>query len=154
LIVIGDGYERKRLEELAQNLDIMKHIIFVGSIDNNLVKNYLEVADVFLSTYDVSNIGNPLLEAIKANKIIFTLNNGDTGAWIKHRKNGFIYDIDESTIDRMAHDIVEVINTPELRDSIKQNIKITEKEKLWTWDERLQAEYSEIDKLVSPKKDT
>jgi glycosyltransferase involved in cell wall biosynthesis len=149
LIVVGDGSERDRLERLAVDLDVMKHIVFAGSIDNRCVKNYLAVADVFLSTYDVSNVGNPLLEAIRANKIIFTLNNGDTSDWITHRENGFIYDINDSTVDRMAHDIVDLIGNPTLRDNIKRNIRITEKEKLWTWDERLQAEFSDIDKLVS-----
>lgn len=148
LIVVGDGYEMEGLERLAVDLCVTKHIVFVGSVDNRCVKNYLAVADVFLSTYDVSNVGNPLLEAIRANKIIFTLNNGDTSAWIKHRENGFIYDVNDSMIDRMAHDIVDLISNPSLRDIIKENIRITEKEKLWTWNERLQAEFSDIDKLV------
>ncbi|MCK9392907.1 MAG: hypothetical protein M0Q01_15230 [Syntrophales bacterium] len=49
----------------------------------------------------------------------------------------------------MAHDIVDLIGDPSLRDRIKENIRITEREKLWTWNERMQAEFSDIDKLVN-----
>ena len=147
LIVVGDGSERGKFEKLASDLLVANHIVFVGAVDNQCVKNYLAVSDIFLSTYRISNVGNPLLEAIRANKIIFTINNGDTSAWIKHRENGFIYDEDNSMVDRMAHDIVELISSPSLRDRIRNNIRITEKEKLWTWKERMQAEFSEINNL-------
>ena len=148
LIVVGDGSERDRFEKLAADLLVADHIVFVGAVDNQCVKNYLAVSDIFLSTYRISNVGNPLLEAIRANKIIFTLNNGDTSAWIKHRENGFIYDENDSMVDRMALDIVDLIHNPSLRDRIKEKLRITEKEKLWTWNERMQAEFSEINKLV------
>ncbi len=148
LIVVGDGSERDRFEKLAVDLCVANHIVFVGAVDNRCVKNYLAVSDIFLSTYRISNVGNPLLEAIRANKIIFTLNNGDTSAWIKHRENGFIYDENDSMVDRMAHDIVDLIGNPSLRNRIKENIRITEKEKLWTWNERMRAEFSDINKLV------
>ena len=148
LIVVGDGSERERFEKLAGDLSVANHIVFVGAVDNQCVKNYLTVSDIFLSTYRISNVGNPLLEAIRANKIIFTVNNGDTSAWIMHRENGFIYDENDSMVDRMAHDIVDLISNPSLRDRIKKNIRITEREKLWTWKERMQAEFSDINKLV------
>ena len=148
LIIVGDGSERNRFEKLAADLCVAQNVVFVGAVDNRCVKNYLAVSDIFLSMYRVSNVGNPLLEAIRANKIIFTLNNGDTSAWIKHRENGFIYEEDDSMVDRVARDIVELANTPGLRDRMKHNIRTTEKEKLWTWNERMQAEYSEINKLV------
>lgn len=148
LVIVGDGAERERLEKMAQELGVERHVVFVGSIENKFVKNYMAVADIFLSLYDVSNVGNPLLEAIRANKIIFTLNNGDTATWIRHRQNGFIYDVDESVYDQVACDIVDLINTPALRNFITGNIKITERDMLWSWEERMRAEFSDIDALV------
>ena len=146
--VVGDGPEFSTLKRLAHELGIENNVIFHGALKHEEALKLLQQHELYLSTYDLSNVGNPLLEAIRANKIIFTLNNGDTSAWIKHRENGFIYDVDDSMIDRMAHDIVDLINTPSLSTKIKKNIKVTEKEKLWTWDERMQAEFIDIDKLV------
>lgn len=148
MIIVGDGPERIRFEKLAVDLGVRDNIVFTGAVDNGRVKNYLAISDAFLSMYDVSNVGNPLLEAIRANKVIFTLNNGDTSNWIQHGVNGFIYDVDDSVIDRIAQDMNALAYNSALRDSIKRNIRVTELEKLWTWDERLQAEFSEVEKLV------
>lgn len=147
LIIVGEGGERVRYEELAANLDVSRNIIFTGAVNNQMVKNYLAISNAFLSMYDASNVGNPLLEAIRANKIIFTLNNGDTSSWITHGLNGFIYDVDESTTDRVAQDIVRVAHDLRLQEFIQKNIKATELEKLWTWDERLHAEFEAVKSL-------
>lgn len=149
LIVVGDGNERDSFLELAERLAVSGKVHFVGAVDNHSVKNYLAASDVFLSTYRVSNVGNPLLEAIRANKIILTLNNGDTNSWITHRENGFIYEDDAALVDRMASDIVELIKTPALQEKVKRNIKITENDRLWTWDERMASEFLDINQLFS-----
>lgn len=147
--IIGDGYLKGSLIDLVKKLDLEKHIIFVGAIPNKEVKKYLNMADVFLSFYDLSNVGNPLLEAIRANKIIFTLNNGDTSRWIEHKKNGFIYDIDDNLYENVAKDIDNLLQDKELEKKILKNIKLTAKEKLWTWEERMNAEISEVEKLLN-----
>ncbi len=148
LVIVGDGPERLRFEELALDLDLAENVVFVGAVDNSEVKNYLAMADVFLSMYDVSNVGNPLLEAIRATKVIFTLNNGDTSSWIEHGVNGFIYDVDESVEERIALDLAALAHDSVLRETIEENVRVTELERLWTWDERLHAEFSEVEKLV------
>jgi len=143
-VIVGDGAEYVPLERMVSRLNLNEFVHFVGAIDNKSVPNYLSIFDVFLSTYDVSNVGNPLLEAIRANKIIFTLNTGDTSSWITHRENGFIYDVDDSMINRMAVDMIKVIDNSNLRDQIKKKLKVTEVERLWTWEERMEAEYVDI----------
>ncbi|HFU75801.1 MAG TPA: glycosyltransferase [Arcobacter sp.] len=146
--IIGDGYLKEDLEKRVKELKIEDKIIFVGAIDNKDVKKYLSIADYFLSLYDLSNVGNPLLEAIRANKIIFTLHNGDTSRWIQHEKNGFIYEINNDLYKSMASDIDKVIADNELATKIIQNIKKTEIEKLWTWEERMSFEVQEVEKLL------
>lgn len=147
--IIGDGELKNKLEKLVQEKNLENKVIFVGAIANAEVKKYLNIANVFFSLYDLSNVGNPLLEAIRANKIIFTLNNGDTSRWIKHRENGFIYDINDNLYQNLAKDIDELLNDKELENKILKNIELTEKEKLWTWEERMNAEVSEVKKLIN-----
>ncbi len=146
--VIGDGDELIRLKKMTKELDLDKNIIFHGAIKHDELDNIISKCSICFSTYDLSNVGNPLLEAIRENKIIFTLNNGDTSSWIKHNENGFIYDVNDNLYDNVAKDVVRVLEDINLQDKIIQNIKYTEKAKLWTWDERLDAEYQEINKLV------
>jgi glycosyltransferase involved in cell wall biosynthesis len=132
---------------LAKHLGLSENILFMGSVSNSVVKNYLECADYFISTYDSSNVGNPLLEAISANKIIFTLNNGDTGDWISSGINGFIYDIDDTLLTAMAKDMFNVIQDNKLRAKLIEGVKNTAATKLWSWDERLKAEINAVDSL-------
>jgi len=147
--IIGEGTERKKLEELVKELNLTDNIDFIGGVSNDEVKKYLNIANIFISAYDVSNVGNPLLEAIRANKIIFTLNNGTTNKWIQHKKNGFIYEINDNTIENMAEDIYYLINNKDLMQKITDNIRITEREKLWTWEERLNTEIKEVERLLT-----
>ena len=53
----------------------------------------------------------------------------------------------------MAKDIYELINNKELKQKIIENIKFTEREKLWTWEERLNKEVKEVEKLMDNDKE-
>lgn len=151
-LVIGDGPEKQNLIDLAEKEKISSFIEFLGAVSQDEVKLYLSAADIFFSTNDLSNVGNPLLEAIRANKIIFTLNNGDTAEWIKHKNNGFIYEINDKLYMNMAIDVINVLNDSVLRETIIMNIKVTEQDKLWNWKERFEAELAEVDKLLDINK--
>ncbi|MFH1215335.1 MAG: glycosyltransferase [Pseudomonadota bacterium] len=146
-IILGEGQERTSLEALAKDLGLSKQVLFLGAVPNSEVRNYLEVADYFISTYDSSNVGNPLLEALGANKIIFTLNNGDTNRWIQHGVNGFIYDVDDNFFGSMARDMYAVMRDTVLRTTISRGAKETAATKLWSWQERLDAEINAVGNL-------
>ncbi len=148
-LLIGEGGKIDEYKNLVKQNKLENYIEFIGAIDNKEVKKYLNLAEVFFSTYNLSNVGNPLLEAIRAHKIIFTLNNGDTSSWIHHNENGFIYDVNENLIEKMSLDLLEISTNKELKNKITQNIKKTETEKLWTWEERFVAEIYEVTKLVA-----
>lgn len=148
-LIVGEGQGRESLESLVKTLGLSENVLFIGSVPNSEVKNYLECADYFISTYDSSNVGNPLLEAIRANKIIFTLNNGDTGSWIQHGVNGFIYDLDEKLFTSMAKDMCRVMRDDVLRALIIEGVKETAATKLWSWNERLNAEINAVESLLA-----
>ncbi len=151
--VVGDGDQRANLEGLTNSLGLSGHVIFVGGLNHSEVKKYLNYCDIFLSTYDLSNVGNPLLEAISAHKIIFTLDNGDTSSWIEHGVNGFIYKIDDGLFKTIAKDILEVYSNNVLKNNVISGVIETAKTKLWTWDERFKAEVEHVGKLISNDED-
>ncbi|GLI36673.1 glycosyltransferase family 4 protein [Geobacter hydrogenophilus] len=146
--IVGDGSQKQDLQKLASELRVSQQIVFVGAVPQNEVNFFLSRADFYISTYDYSNVGNPLLEAIRANKVIFTLNNGDTASWIQHFQNGFIYDIDSDFISDMATDIHKLLLEPEYISHIKNAIRNTEVKRLWTWQQRFEAEVNAITDLV------
>ncbi|WP_462170232.1 glycosyltransferase [Pseudoalteromonas xiamenensis] len=116
--IVGEGRKRAELESLSERLGIQSQVNFVGGVDNKSVGKYLYEADIFLSFYDLSNVGNPLLESISAGKIIFTLNNGDTSRWINHKKNGFIYS--PSNFMKGVDDFGELVESPDLQEKSKR----------------------------------
>lgn len=148
-IIVGDGNQKDKYQELVVKEGIENYVYFTGGLINSEVKRYLNLSDIFISMYDLSNVGNPLLEAIRANKIIFTLNNGDTGKWINHYKNGFIYNINENLYDNVAKDIYTLLNDNKLQEVIKENIILTEKEKLRNWEERMREEVQTVEGLLN-----
>jgi glycosyltransferase involved in cell wall biosynthesis len=146
-IVIGEGSELNKHKEFVKQEGLEDYIIFEGAVKNSEVKKYLNLANFFFSTYDLSNVGNPLLEAIRAHKIIFTLNNGTTSNWIQHKQNGFIYNIDDQLIKNMCSDLIEICQSEELQNIILNGVKETEQKKLWSWQERFDAEVETVENL-------
>lgn len=145
--VIGDGDQRKALEELAENLGLNDHVVFVGSLKNSSVKQFLVNSNIFLSMYESSNVGNPLLEAIRANKIIVTLSNGSTGDWISHKNSGLIYNEKKLNFRKMAQDIIDLIKSEADQEKMKSRLKELEKQKLSTWKERMKKEVAMVEKI-------
>ncbi len=153
-IIVGEGAKRKEFEQLASELDIADKVVFVGAVVQSQVKAYLSAGEFFLSMYEGSNVGNPLIEAIQANKIIVTLNNGDTGEWIRHKINGLIYEIDDSkglqpaAVRKIAADIMELIQNPDLLAQLKAGLTETRSAMLWSWEERFNEEINAVKQLL------
>jgi len=149
LIIVGDGPERKPLQRLAEDLGISKHVRFEGGIPHEQIPKYLAAADIFLSFYDWSNVGNPLLEAMAAGKCIVTLNVGDTGRFVINGDNGIL--IEPNNLHEIPHVIVELLRNNALRLRLGQTAREFAQRNLWTWDERISAELTEIEKIIDKR---
>jgi glycosyltransferase involved in cell wall biosynthesis len=153
-IVIGGGAEFKNLSTLVSTLKLNDYVEFLGPIKHEYIPYHFALSDIFLSMYTSTNVGNPLLEAIRHNKVIVTLNNGDTGEWITHNHSGLIYDVDDDRdlgsqdYKTIAEELIRVLNDRGLRDKITNGVKEVEKNKLWTWDERLNTEVARVESLL------
>ncbi len=64
LVLVGDGPERSRLEELATELDLAKCVSFVGVRED--VPEILKACDVFVFPSQTEGMPNALLEAMAA----------------------------------------------------------------------------------------
>jgi len=66
LRIIGDGPERKRLESLAQQLDISQCVEFFGQVPPDEIQQHLAWADVFVFASESEGRPNVILEAMAA----------------------------------------------------------------------------------------
>lgn len=65
LLIVGDGQERRQLEDMAAELRIRQRVKFVGSVLN--VKAYLQASDVFVLPSRNEGLPVALLEAMACN---------------------------------------------------------------------------------------
>ena len=151
LLVVGDGPERKKLERLAKDLGVQDHVRFEGAVPHKEIPKYLAAADIFLSFYDYSNVGNPLLEAMMAGKCIVTLNNGDTGRFIRNGENGIL--LEYKDLPKLPKVIKELLANEDLRNRLGANARKFAEEHFWSWQERMDAEIQEVSALVERKKE-
>ena len=147
LVVVGDGPERHVLEKLARDLGVTEHVRFVGAVRHEEVPLYYAAADVFLSLYDISNVGNPLLEAMLAGKCCVALDVGGTSKIVKHGVTGIL--IAKEQLKSLDQVLVSLLENQPLRERLGANAREWAWQHLKSWDERLEQELREVEKLVS-----
>lgn len=145
LVIVGDGDEKHNLLSLTEKLGLASNVIFAGAVPQSEIRHYLDLADVFLSLYDLSNVGNPLLEAMTCGKPIITLNVGDTASIIKNGENGILLDLNE--LEMIPKYIIKLLNEPKLAKKLGDNAKDYARKNFWSWDERMQCEVKIVSDL-------
>ncbi|MEL7223017.1 MAG: glycosyltransferase [Bacteroidota bacterium] len=64
VVLIGDGVERGKLEQLAHQLNISPNVSFTGYLDRKKVLAYMRKSKVFLHTSEYESFGYVFLEAL------------------------------------------------------------------------------------------
>lgn len=88
LNVLGDGVNRKMLEERTATLNLEKHISFRGNVPN--VEEYLWNADVYVHSALYEPFGLVLIEAMVAGLPVVTLDGKGNRDIIKEGVNGYM----------------------------------------------------------------
>ena len=148
LLVIGNGEEYKNLVSLATN----ENINFLGSISATEVQELMSITDIFLSMYDLSNVGNPLLEALSFGLPIITYNSGDTKEIIDG-ENGILIcgDDEEKIVQDLKENILELYANQRKRKQYSINALKYARENLLSWDRRIELEMDIIKRVVNEK---
>ena len=147
LLVAGDGTAREGWEKLAKELHVEDKVRFLGAVSHEDLYKYYAIADIFLSLYDLSNVGNPLLEAMICGKPIITLNNGDTGKLIKNMENGIILPVEKDT--EVGSYVVKLLEDRTLCSELGAQAERWAMENFWTWEERIAHEIKEVTGIIA-----
>jgi glycosyltransferase involved in cell wall biosynthesis len=145
LVIVGDGEERANLERQATELGVAARVRFVGAVPQDRVVEYMQATDVLLALADLSNVGNPLLEAMCCGLAIVAVDAGDTGQLIRDRETGRLLPLGNAS--EVTDAIVELSDI-ELRNRLATAARRYAEEHFWTWDDRLRAEIDEVERLV------
>lgn len=147
LVIVGDGEARAGYERLVRELDMGDYVVFTGAALHAEVAKYFAIADIFISLYDLSNVGNPLLEAMAWGKCVVTLNNGGTSSIVSHSDNGVL--IEPDAIDKLPETVVELLRDNARRVQLGCAAQEYALQYFWTWHQRMAREISEVKRLCS-----
>jgi len=112
MTVCGSGPERKRLEALAQTLEIASAVVFTGRLDNEQVAGLYPSADVLVNPSLADNMPNSVLEALASGVPVVSTRVGGVPYLVQHEKTALL--VPPGDVDAMAKAITRVLESPEL----------------------------------------
>jgi glycosyltransferase involved in cell wall biosynthesis len=109
LVIAGDGWIKKELEEQVKNFSLEEKVDFTGYISGDLKQDYFHLSDMVvvpsITNRDGDGEGLPvvIMESLAAGKICIASDASNGGVVIENKVNGYI--VPEKDVDRLAHSI-------------------------------------------------
>ncbi|PKL90447.1 MAG: N-acetyl-alpha-D-glucosaminyl L-malate synthase BshA [Ignavibacteriae bacterium HGW-Ignavibacteriae-2] len=117
LILVGDGPDRSECERLARELNLSKHVLFLGKQD--ALTEILNASDVFLMPSQSESFGLSALEAMSCGLPVISTSVGGLPELQKHNETGFIAEIGDVT--RMAKYTVDLLTNDKKYNIFSEN---------------------------------
>jgi len=147
LLIVGSGKvsQEEKLRRLASSSSRAGRIRFLGNIDQSATMDLMRSSDVVTSFYEVSNVGNVLLEALHLGCVVVARDTGATSTIIKDRENGFLVpEEDRSAIRAFGAAISDLMLQEGLAARLSNNALRWAAENIIDWKDRFQLEYDWI----------
>ncbi len=115
LLLIGDGPERQRLEELCRKMDICDDVRFLGKQD--AVEELLAISDLFLIPSENESFGLAALEAMACHVPVISSNAGGLPELNIHGVSGCVLPVGD--VAGMASHAIQLLEDPEMLERYK-----------------------------------
>ncbi|MCG8184084.1 N-acetyl-alpha-D-glucosaminyl L-malate synthase BshA [Tenacibaculum piscium] len=119
LLMVGDGPERLKAENLAKKLNIEDKVLFLGN--SNEVAKILCYSDVFLLPSETESFGLAALEAMAAGTPVISTNCGGLPEVNIHGKTGYLSDL--ADVKDMAENAIKILKNDAVLAAFKENAK-------------------------------
>lgn len=111
LVVVGDGDDRPRLEQLAKERDLTARVRFLGAVGKNELVACYQRCDVFAMPSRGEGFGLVFLEAMGFGKPVVGPNYGAPAEFIRHGDHGLLVDPEDP--EAVARALVELLTSPD-----------------------------------------
>lgn len=119
-LVAGRGEEEANLRSLATSLGVAGHVRFLGMVANEALPDYLNSADVYVSTsLSDAGIAASTAEAMACGLPAVVTDFGDNGSWVKDGETGYLFPCGDS--DRLAERLIQLLGDSSLRERLGAN---------------------------------
>jgi glycosyltransferase involved in cell wall biosynthesis len=145
--IIGDGSEREYLENLAKKLGVEKNVKFLGKVQNQFIPEYLQSADIYVSTsLSDSGLAASTAEAMACGLPVVVSDSGDNKEWVKDFENGFVVPLRNPEI--LAEKILYLVKNEDERKKMSENNRklIEEKNNYYKEMEKMEEIYRGLTK--------
>lgn len=139
-IILGDGPQRPLLERLIRRLGVSSTVQLMGRVSRTEMYEFLKNATAVLSTQDLSNLNNTVLEGLVLGKPVLTLDTGCTAKLIRHEETGLLYQ--PGDLEGAARGIEKIIRERSFRRTLRKRAKAMSRRRLKPWPERVGEEAS------------
>ncbi len=116
LLMIGDGPERKKAEQLTRKLNISSKVKFMGKLKS--VEEFLSIADVFLLPSETESFGLVALEAMASEVVVVSTNSGGLKEVNIDNVTGFLSDVGD--ISKMSSDVLKILKEDSTLEEFKK----------------------------------
>ena len=117
LLLIGDGPERLKAEQLCRKLGVTKYVKFLGKL--KVIEKMLSIADIFLLPSETESFGLVALEAMASKVAIISTNSGGLPEVNIEGKTGLMSDVGD--VKKMAKDTLYLLTDAKKLDEFKDN---------------------------------
>jgi glycosyltransferase involved in cell wall biosynthesis len=121
LVIVGEGEERRSLEDYVKQLHLKEQVIFVGKIPNKKVPDYMAIADVFVLPSLSEGLPLVILEAMASGLPIIATRIGGLPEIIENGNNGFL--VQPKNPKEIAEKLKLLLYNRELVEKMSQNNK-------------------------------
>lgn len=107
ILVVGDGVEKAKLHQLAEELNL-RNIEFLGAVPPEKMPEIYERADIYLNSPNIDNMPNSVIEAFSCGLLVISTNAGGIPYIVENEKTGLLVEInDHAALARAAMKILE-----------------------------------------------
>ena len=126
-LIAGDGSRKEYLMNLTKLLNIEKNVKFIGQVQNDLLPQFLQSANICVSTsLSDSGLAASTSEAMASGLPVIVTDSGDNKKWVEENKGGFVVPLKNP--EKLAEKIIYLLKNENLRKSFGEyNRKIIEK---------------------------
>jgi len=119
LLLIGEGPDRAKAENLVNKLQISKEVLFFGNSSD--VSKILCYSDVFLLPSQTESFGLAALEAMAAKTAVISTNTGGLPEVNIHGVTGYLSDLGD--VQDMADNAISILENDEILEIFKENAR-------------------------------
>ena len=117
LLMIGDGPDRLKAEELSRKLGVSKDVEFLGKL--KVIEKMLSISDIFILPSSTESFGLVALEAMASKTAVISTNSGGLSEVNIEGLTGFLSDVGD--IEKMTRDTLKLLRDKSLLDTFKIN---------------------------------